>query len=50
MILQMNINKTELLKINNEDLVKVNKELKIFDESSRQAEILGQLWKLGFKL
>lgn len=34
-------NKNELLKSNNEDLIQVNKELKIFDESSRQAEILG---------
>lgn len=43
-----NIN--EQLKINNDDLINVNKELKIFDESSRQAEILGSYgsWVLNF--
>ncbi|WP_339837150.1 PAS domain-containing protein [uncultured Flavobacterium sp.] len=43
-------NKSELLKSSNEDLIKVNKELKIFDESSRQAEILGQYgsWVLNY--
>lgn len=43
-------NKNELLKSSNEDLIKVNKELKIFDESSRQAEILGNYgsWVLSY--
>lgn len=43
-------NKNELLKSSNEDLIKVNKELKIFDESSRQAEILGNYgsWVLNY--
>lgn len=43
-------NKNELLKSSNEDLIKVNKELKIFDESSRQAEILGAYgsWVLSY--
>ncbi|CAM3601780.1 PAS domain-containing protein [Flavobacterium gelidilacus] len=42
--------KGELLKSSNEDLIKVNNELKIFDESSRQAEILGQYgsWVLNY--
>ncbi|WP_338375142.1 PAS domain-containing protein [uncultured Flavobacterium sp.] len=42
--------KNELLITSNEDLIKVNKELKIFDESSRQAEILGQYgsWVLSY--
>jgi signal transduction histidine kinase len=42
--------KNELLKSSNEDLISVNKELKIFDESSRQAEILGQYgsWVLSY--
>jgi PAS domain S-box-containing protein len=42
--------KSELLKSSNEDLIKVNKELKIFDESSRQAEILGNYgsWVLNY--
>lgn len=43
-------NKNELLKASNEDLIKVNKELIIFDESSRQAEILGKYgsWVLNY--
>ena len=43
-------NNNEQLKINNDDLVKVNKELRIFDESSRQAEILGHYgsWVLNY--
>ncbi len=43
-------NKNELLKSNNKDLIQVNKELKIFDESSRQAEILGNYgsWVLSY--
>lgn len=42
--------KNELLITSNEDLIKVNKELKIFDESSRQAEILGNYgsWVLSY--
>lgn len=35
-------NKNEILKSNYEDLIKVNNQLKIFDESSKQAEILGK--------
>lgn len=44
-------NKTELLKSNYHDLIKVNNELKIFDESSKQAEILGKYgsWILNFE-
>lgn len=44
-------NKSELLKSNYKDLIQVNNELKIFDESSRQAEILGQYgsWVLNYK-
>ncbi|NDP27955.1 MAG: PAS domain-containing protein [Flavobacterium sp.] len=40
----------ELLKSNYHDLVKVNNQLKIFDESSKQAEILGKYgsWILNF--
>lgn len=34
--------KNELLNSNYEDLIKVNNQLKIFDESSKQAEILGK--------
>lgn len=34
--------KNELLKSNYEDLIKINNQLKIFDESSKQAEILGK--------
>lgn len=34
--------KNELLKSNYQDLIKVNNQLKIFDESSKQAEILGK--------
>ncbi|WP_438966625.1 PAS domain-containing protein [Flavobacterium sp.] len=43
-------NKTELLKSNYEDLIKVNNNLKIFEESSKQAEILGNYgsWILNF--
>lgn len=43
-------NNNEQLKINNDNLVKVNKELRIFDESSRQAEILGHYgsWVLNY--
>lgn len=42
--------KTELLKSNNDDLLKVNNDLKIFDQSSKQAEILGNYgsWILHF--
>lgn len=42
--------KSELLKSNNEDLIKINNELLVFDESSRQAEILGQYgsWVLNY--
>lgn len=44
-------NRNQLLKNNIEDLKKVNNELKIFDESSRQAEILGNYgsWILNFE-
>lgn len=35
-------NKNELLKSNYQDLIIVNNQLKIFDESSKQAEILGK--------
>lgn len=35
-------NKNELLKSNYQDLIKGNNQLKIFDESSKQAEILGK--------
>ncbi len=44
-------NKNLLLKNNIEDLKKVNNELEIFDESSRQAEILGNYgsWVLNFE-
>jgi signal transduction histidine kinase/CHASE3 domain sensor protein len=35
-------NKNELLKSNYNHLIKVNNQLKVFDESSRQAEILGK--------
>ncbi|MES2574204.1 MAG: PAS domain-containing protein [Bacteroidota bacterium] len=43
-------NKNELLKSNNEDLIKVNNQLKIFDQSSKQAEILGKYgsWVLSY--
>lgn len=43
-------NKNELLKSNNNDLIKANNELKIFDESSKQAEILGKYgsWILNY--
>jgi len=43
-------NKSELLKSNYEDLIKVNNQLKIFDESSKQAEILGKYgsWILNY--
>ena len=43
-------NKNELLKSNYEDLIKVNNQLKIFDESSKQAEILGKYgsWVLNY--
>ena len=42
--------KNELLISSNEELSKINKELIIFDKSSRQAEILGQYgsWVLSF--
>lgn len=42
--------KNELLISNNNDLVKANNELKIFDESSKQAEILGKYgsWILNY--
>lgn len=44
-------NKSELLKSNYKDLIRFNNELKILDESSRQAEILGQYgsWVLNYK-
>lgn len=43
-------NKNELLKSNYEDLIKVNNKLKMFDESSKQAEILGKYgsWILNY--
>lgn len=43
-------NKNELLKSNYEDSVRVNNQLKIFDESSKQAEILGKYgsWVLNY--
>lgn len=43
--------KNELLISNNEDLIKINNELKIFDESSRQAEYLGNYgsWVLNYE-
>lgn len=43
--------KNELLKSNYEDSLKVNNQLKIFDESSKQAEILGKYgsWILNLK-
>jgi PAS domain S-box-containing protein len=43
-------NKTELLKSNYDDLIKINKELKIFEESSKQSEILGKYgsWILNY--
>ncbi|AWG23123.1 hypothetical protein FFWV33_17105 [Flavobacterium faecale] len=43
-------NKTDLLKTNYDDLIKVNNDLKIFDQSSKQAEILGNYgsWILHF--
>lgn len=42
--------KSELLKSNYNDLIQVNNELNIFDESSRQAEILGKYgsWILNY--
>lgn len=42
--------KNELLKSNYEDLITVNNQLKIFDESSKQAEILGKYgsWVLNY--
>ncbi|MDR6843725.1 PAS domain-containing protein [Flavobacterium granuli] len=42
--------KNELLNSNYEDLIKVNNQLKIFDESSKQAEILGKYgsWVLNY--
>ncbi|WP_220761737.1 PAS domain-containing protein [Flavobacterium sp. UMI-01] len=42
--------KTELLKSNYEDLIKANNHLKIFEESSKQAEILGKYgsWVLNY--
>ncbi|NHN26902.1 PAS domain-containing protein [Flavobacterium jejuense] len=45
------INNNLLLKKNIEDLKKVNNELEIFDESSKQAEILGNYgsWVLNFE-
>jgi signal transduction histidine kinase len=44
-------NKSKLLESNYKDLMQVNNELKIFDESSRQAEIVGQYgsWILNYK-
>ncbi|WP_348798705.1 sensor histidine kinase [Flavobacterium adhaerens] len=44
-------NKNELLKRNYEDLLKVNNQLKVFDESSKQAEILGKYgsWVLNLE-
>jgi PAS domain S-box-containing protein len=43
-------NKNELLKSNYEDLLKVNNQLKIFEESSKQAEIIGKYgsWIINF--
>lgn len=43
-------NKNELLKSNYQDLIAVNNQLKIFDESSKQAEILGKYgsWVLNY--
>lgn len=43
-------NKNELLKSNYEDLLKVNNQLEIFEESSKQAEIIGKYgsWILNF--
>ena len=43
--------KNELLKSNYEDLLNVNNQLKIFDQSSKQAEILGKYgsWILNLK-
>lgn len=43
-------NKNELLISNYEDLIKVNNQLKIFEESSKQAEIIGKYgsWILNF--
>ncbi|REH02026.1 PAS domain-containing protein [Flavobacterium aquicola] len=43
-------NKNELLKSNYEDLIKINNQLKIFEESSKQAEIIGKYgsWILNF--
>ncbi|SHG37172.1 PAS domain S-box-containing protein [Flavobacterium fluvii] len=43
-------NKNELLKSNYQDLIGVNNQLKIFDESSKQAEILGKYgsWVLNY--
>jgi signal transduction histidine kinase/CHASE3 domain sensor protein len=44
-------NKNELLKSNYNDLIKVNNQLKVFDESSKQAEILGKYgsWILNYE-
>ena len=44
-------NKNELLKVNYDSLIKVNNQLKIFEESSKQAEILGKYgsWIFNFK-
>lgn len=44
-------NKNQLLKANYNTLIKVNNQLKIFDASSKQAEILGKYgsWILNFK-
>ena len=43
-------NKNEILKSNYQDLIAVNNQLKIFDESSKQAEILGKYgsWILNY--
>lgn len=43
-------NKNELLKSNYQDLIAINNQLKIFDESSKQAEILGKYgsWVLSY--
>lgn len=43
-------NKNEILKSNYQDLIGVNNQLKIFDESSKQAEILGKYgsWILNY--
>jgi len=43
-------NKNELLKSNYEDLIAINNQLKIFEESSKQAEILGKYgsWILNY--